>query len=51
MSRLRFTPAFCDALVRRLRAGEHPDALRAELNIGAATMRRYVSIAKLRIAA
>ena len=48
MSRPRFTADFCDALVRRLRAGDQPDDLRRELNIGSATMRRYVTIARSR---
>lgn len=51
MSRVRLTPQFCDELIRRLRAGEKPEALRAELNIGSKTMRRYVAFAKERTAA
>jgi len=48
MSKRRFTAEFCDELVRRLRAGEQPEALRAELSIGAATMARYRQIAQAR---
>ncbi len=39
---------FYDNLVSRLQAGDSPDALRVELNIGAGTMARYVSHARNR---
>jgi hypothetical protein len=50
VSRPRFTHDFCEALIRRLKAGDDPEALRVELNIGSATMTRYVGIARQRSA-
>lgn len=48
MIRAYLTPQFCDALITRLKAGDDPAQLRVELNIGSATMARYVSFAKAR---
>jgi hypothetical protein len=42
----RFTPEFIDELIRRLKAGEKPQALRAELGIGAASMERFEQFAR-----
>ena len=50
MKRPRFTPKFADALIARLKAGEDPQALSAELNIGPNMMRKYVAHAKARVA-
>lgn len=48
MSHAYLTFDFCENLVRRLKAGECPEALRVELTVGSATMARYVQIARAR---